>query len=354
MLVEQDICRSNCGHCLLFGWLLALGRANCKSPTMIEIATIADAVPLPATPEGWFDYGYTPLADGRLVLIRTRKDVHSEHMRWWEAAKGGWRSPKYPKVWDDDMRLSIFDGRTESNVAVMPSGVHPIVDQMADGRWLVAGSRAQEGEKNGRIYAVDGRVEHTMILGDGIENLLCSPDGTVWVGYFDEGIFGGPNKDGSWPVSSGGIVQFDAVGTPLWSFNEQGRENHSIVDSDAMTLSGTDLWACFYTNFPITRIRGGQPVFWSNSVVGATAIAVKDDMVMLAGGYNEDANRITLVKLDGKSSRELGSLRYGTGKRGAADLLQGRGSVIHIVSDGVWSKVPVYKVAETFSRMRDQ
>jgi hypothetical protein len=66
----------------LIVWPLALGRANCENPTMIEIATIADTVPLLTTPEGWFDYGYTALADGRLALVRTRQDVHAEHMRW--------------------------------------------------------------------------------------------------------------------------------------------------------------------------------------------------------------------------------------------------------------------------------
>ncbi|MGK6321355.1 hypothetical protein [Sphingomonas sp. DT-204] len=216
---------------------------------MIELETIAQMTPLPATPEGWFDYGYTALADGRLALIRTRKNVHAEHMRWWEVVNGGGQSREYPKVWDGDMRLSIFDGIAETDVAVVPSGAHPIVDRMADGRWLVAGSRAGEGEKNGRIHAADGWMKHEMILGDGIENLLCSADGTIWVGYFDEGVFGGPNKDGSWPVSSGGIVQFDASGRVLWSFNERVRENHSIADSYAMTLSGPDLWACFYTDF---------------------------------------------------------------------------------------------------------
>ncbi|MCW4463571.1 hypothetical protein OK349_17830 [Sphingomonas sp. BT-65] len=317
---------------------------------MIELETVAEMIPLPATPEGWFDYGYTALADGRLAVIRTRKDVHAEHMRWWEAVNGDDQSRKYPKVWDADMRLSIFDGIAETDVAIMPSGAHPIVDQMADGRWLVAASRAEEGEKNGRIHAADGRMERKMILGDGIENLLCSTDGTIWVGYFDEGVFGGPNRDGSWPVSSGGIVQFDAFGTPLWSFNEQVRENHSIADSYAMTLSGTDLWACFYTDFPIARISGGEPVFWSNSVAGAKAIAVKDDIVMLGGGYSDDANRITLVKLDGKSSRELGSLRHARGRGGGAGLLQGRGSVMHLVRDGVWSKVSVYKAAAAINR----
>jgi hypothetical protein len=170
----------------------------------------------------------------------------------------------------------------------------------------------KRARKTGVSMPLTDGLSILMILGDGIENLLCSADGTVWVG-FDEGVFGGPNKNGSWPVSSGGIVQFDAAGTPLWSFNEQVRDNHSIAGSCAMTLSGTDLWACFYTDFPIARINGGKPVFWSNSVAGAKAIAVKDDIVMLGGGYSEDANRITLVKLDGESSRELGSFSYGKG-----------------------------------------
>jgi hypothetical protein len=119
-----------------------------------------------------------------------------------------------------------------------------------------------------------------------------------------------------------------------------------------MTLSGTDLWTCFYMDFPIARISGGKPMFWSNSVSGAKAIAVKDDIVMLGGGYSDDANCVTVVKLDGKSSRELGSFRYRRGTRGAAGLLQGRGSVIHIVSDGVWSKVPVYRAVAAISRGR--
>lgn len=319
---------------------------------MIELETVAETIPLPATPKGWFDYSYTALADGRLALIRTRKNVHAEHLLWWEAVNGGDQSRKYSKVWDGEMRLSVFDGIAETDVVVMQSGAHPIVDRTADGKWLVAGSRAAEGEKNGRIHSVDGRMEHQMVLGDGIENLLCSADGTIWVGYFDEGVFGGPNKDGSWPVSSGGIVQFDATGTALWSFNEQVRETHSIADSYAMTLSGTSLWACFYTDFPITRISDGKAVFWSNSVVGAKAIAVKDEIVMLGGGYSDDANRITLITLDGKSSRELGSLRFAKGARGAAGLLQGRGSVMHLVNDGVWSKVSAHKAAMTISRHR--
>jgi hypothetical protein len=310
---------------------------------MIALDTLSEGIPLPPTPQGWFDHGYTALADSRLALIRTCRDVHAEYGRWLKAASAGGPRPAYPSLWDGDLRLSVFDGGAETDVAMVASIAHPFVDRMPDGRWLVAGSRADPGEKNARIHAADGLVEYRMMLGDGIASLLCSPDGTIWVGYFDEGVFGARNKDGSWPVSTGGIVQFDAAGTPLWSFNAQVDSDRMVDDAYAMTLSGTDLWACYYTDFPIARVRGGKPAFWSNRVSGATAIAVKDDLVLLGGGYGADAKRITLVKLDGGSSRELGRIATGPGKGGGATLLQGRGSAMHVVSDGMWYRLKAHQ-----------
>ena len=221
---------------------------------------------------------------------------------------------------------------------------------MIDGSWLIVSPRTKNGVNNARIHAADRSMESEFALGDGIENLFCSPDGTIWVGYFDEGVFAGQNPDGSWPVSSGGIVQFDAEGTPLWSFNEQARAGYSVDDAYAMTLSGTDLWACFYADFPIARISGAKATFWSNSVAGAKAIAVDGDIVMLGGGYDDSANRITLIRLGEGSSDELGSFQFRKEALSRASLLQGRGSIIHIVSDGVWTRVPVCKAAAAVAR----
>jgi hypothetical protein len=276
-----------------------------------------------------------------LALIRTRMDIRAEQLRLHEAMKGGFSPRRHPDLWRDDMLLSVFDGVAETDAVTMPPALHPVADRMPDGRWLVAASRAGLGEKNGRIHAADGRMERTMILGDGIENLFCAPDGTIWVGYFDEGVFGGPHKDGSWPVSSGGIVQFDASGRVLWSFNDRVGEDRPVVDSYAMTLSGSDVWACFYIGFPIVRVRGGEPQFWANAVDGASAIAVNGDLVLLGGGYGAKDNHIAVVKREGDTSRKIGTLRYAPGKPTAAGLMQGRGDMLHIVSDGVWYKVGV-------------
>jgi len=46
---------------------------------MIEASAISHSVPLPAAPDGWFDYGFTALADGRLALVRTQREKIRGH-----------------------------------------------------------------------------------------------------------------------------------------------------------------------------------------------------------------------------------------------------------------------------------
>lgn len=313
---------------------------------MIAASSIAEIKAIPSAPSGWFDYGYTALMDGRLALIRTRTAVHAEYQRWWSAVNSDSPDLRLPTFWNDDVRLSVFNGGAETDVVAVPSGSYPIVDRTADGRWLIASSRAEEGEANARIYSGDGAEEQAFPMGDGIENLLCAPDGTVWVGYFDEGVFGGPNRDGSWPVSSGGIVQFDAGGKPCWLFNEHVQNTRAVADSYAMTLSGSALWACYYTDFPIVRVERGKAKFWANDIAGAKAVAVKDDVVVLAGGYGDETSRIAVVRLERGAARHIGSLSFAASPAGSAGMVQGRGSIMHVVADGLWSKFSVHRVVQ--------
>lgn len=313
---------------------------------MIDISDIAETVPLPAAPAGWFDYGYKALMDGTLALVRTRKDVHAEDLQWWEARDNGDADIRQPNLWNTPIRLSVFDGVAETGAIFVPVRADPIVDRTADGRWIVASARAAQGEINGRIYAPDGTEQQAMQLGDGLSTLLCSPDRTFWVGYFDEGVFGRPNADGRWPVSSGGIVRFDGVGTPLWSFNGDAHVEYAVDDCYAMTLAGDVLWTCFYSDFRIVRVEGGKVLSWPNAITGASAIATKDDVVLLAGGYGENAGRIAVVTADGNASRELGQLRFPPMRRGRAGLVQGRGGTLHVVNDGLWSRVSVWRAAQ--------
>jgi hypothetical protein len=132
---------------------------------VIEASAIADCVPLPAAPDGWFDYGYTALDDGHLALLRTQRNIHREYRRYRETFEGGFPTIAPPKVWPDRLRLSVFDGKEESDVVIVPSGWHPKVDRMREGQWIVASSRAGPAERNGRIYSPDGKELAAIVPG---------------------------------------------------------------------------------------------------------------------------------------------------------------------------------------------
>ena len=92
---------------------------------------------------------------------------------------------------------------------------HITVQPMPGGRFLVAGARCRwrrDGpDRNGVLYDTDGQVVAEGVLGDGIGHVLATSDGQVWIGYFDEGIYGnyGWGQAGTEePVGAYGIVRF--------------------------------------------------------------------------------------------------------------------------------------------------
>ena len=187
--------------------------------------------PLPEPPVGWFDCGYAVLMDGALALLRADHDIHAEYAQW--RARKDITEPQ-PQLRDVRARISTFDGAAEHEAIEVPFGFWPAIDRLSDGRWLLADSRAAPGETNGRLYAPDGTPAGAIALGDGIEHIRCAADGTIWVGYFDEGVFSGQNKEGGWPISSSGIARFASDGTVLWSFN--ARDGAGLFVSDCYSL----------------------------------------------------------------------------------------------------------------------
>jgi hypothetical protein len=213
------------------------------------------------------------------------------------------------------------------------NGLAPDYRPTADGRWVVVSARADAKDANAIILSPDGRPSHSFAAGDGIEHVRCAPDGSIWIGYFDEGIFGGT-------LGAGGIVRFGNNGQPLWTYNDEVRGGKSFIDDCyAMTLLGNDLWTCFYSDFPIARIADGKETSWRNSVSGAKALAIEGSTVLLAGGYTLEQTRLAVLELKGEEAKSLGSYHHLAMKDAA--LLQGQSNTLHIVSGGVWSRMTV-------------
>ncbi len=325
---------------------------------MTQQTPLFSETPLPTPPDGWFDYGYRVLMDGRLALIRTRTDIHAlwrkrgedemadsplyniSHPGLWaaDAEWRGWysavdaayaaRAPddyrrlgQRRKSSETEIRLSIFDGARETEPITVPHGHQALVDRTAGGHWLVISHAVSSAprEHSATLYATDGRQVGVLRLGRGIEAVLCSPDGTIWAGYGDQSIFDPPDKDGG-PISRGGLVQFAASGAPIWAFNRNAALNSSSVyvrDCPVMTLTGTTLWAWvpnlqMKTDAPATllvRIRDGTLSLFASALDEGSEIAVAEDTLLIAGAHYEAANRIVVATIGESSITGVGRLR---------------------------------------------
>jgi len=307
-------------------------------------APLGDSVAVPAAPSGWFAYGYALLLNGDLALVRTERDIHAEYAN--VRREGSGEGAEDPRLSREDwrVRLSTFDGTSESEAIEVSSGLWPQIDRLPDGRWVVVASRAEPGEKNARMFGADGMPAGEFALSDGIQDVRCALDGTIWTGYLDEGVDASPDADGGSPVSTAGLAQFGIDGRLLWNFNAENRAGIHVDGSAALTVDGHRVWCCPHFQYPIVRIENGSVDYWQNDILQSRALAVEGDCVLLASDYVEgEKHRLVLVRLLGDRSERLGDLQFPMPPQGAG-LVQGRGAELHVVAQGRWTRIGVAAV----------
>ncbi|WP_440117757.1 hypothetical protein [Paenibacillus sp. QZ-Y1] len=75
---------------------------------------------------------------------------------------------------------------------------------------------------------MDGNTIREFLLGDGIQSVQVTKNGTIWTSYFDEGVFG--NNGWSNPIGSQGLVAWDEHGNKLY-------EDHAADIADCYALN---------------------------------------------------------------------------------------------------------------------
>ena len=225
---------------------------------------------------------------------------------------------------------------------------HVTVQPMPGGRFLVAGARCRwrrDGpDRNGVLYDADGQVVAEGVLGDGIGHVLATSGGQVWVGYFDEGIYGNygwGQADTEEPVGAYGIVRFSPGLEPVWhypKYTEVGPWD-AVSDCYALNVDDTGAWACYDSAFPVVRIRDDAVRSWHNDIQGASALAVAGSRAALFGGYGPDHDRLALTELSAGRARPAGQYRVvlpGGQPLPAGTQVTGRGSRLHFLSGTSW------------------
>lgn len=250
------------------------------------------------------------------------------------------------------VRVTTYTPEATHTVAIwdltLPS---PHVQPLPGGRILLVGSRCQwydEGaDHNAAIYDSDGNLVAEGVLGDGIGRLATTPEGRIWVGYFDEGIFGnfgwGVSMGGATPIGAPGLVCFDDSFTPVWSFAEAAADVGSISDCYCLNVTGETAWVSYYTDFPVVRADTTGATGWRTDGDAAYVLLADEATrrVALFSGYgasNRDRLRVgTLDDATGEVSWQQSRwLVLPDGSKLPSSFIHGRGGTLHVLAGTEW------------------
>ena len=154
--------------------------------------------------------------------------------------------------------------------------------------YLCIVARCAPEEHNAFLFDAQGQLLRSWHVGDGIEDVQISPNGKIWVSYFDEGVFGDT------PMGEQGLVCFNLLGELLFEFIKDCPAMPKMCDgmADCYALnvaSNRDTWLCYYTNFSLVHLR--ELTFKEAfppppEMIGSHAFAVCDWRRLFVGGYH--------------------------------------------------------------------
>lgn len=283
----------------------------------------------------------------RLVLATSPSDPEQSYAGRDE--RPGWAT--FPHSVADEsypVRIELFDpqGRSAA-VATSLSVAFPHMDTTPDGGFLVVGTRARYTssgpESNAIVLDTKGHVVRSFCVGDGVEHVQVTPSGKIWVGYFDEGVYGNygwGSPDGPEPLGRAGLVRWSLDGEHEYGFST-AEGPYWIDDCYALSVIGEDAWACYYSDFPVVRVRpNGSVTTWACGVAGARGLAVLGaERVGHVGGYDGLHDRLVVSELgDGRcaGTRTLQLVTPEGAELPADARVFARGSAIHALMNGRW------------------
>jgi hypothetical protein len=202
-------------------------------------------------------------------------------------------------------------------------------------------------ETNATVFDERGAATLERCVGDGVAHVQTTPSGAVWIGYFDEGVYGnlGWGEPGApSPIGASGLLRTGSDLEIDWRY--PGDELLPIDDCYALNVDGETCWAYFYADFALARIEHGNLRLWATDVDGAGAFATDGERVALAGGYGKERDRLVLGRL-GAEFRRLRRfrLRMSDGRALPAEAtMVGRGDTLHVFVGREWYRLGLSEI----------
>ncbi|MFJ5966808.1 hypothetical protein [Streptomyces sp. NPDC093060] len=264
-------------------------------------------------------------------LPRTYRDRHIVHSSVDAFGRAHWLlTEQPPENLDTDpydaLVVTVGEGACHETYlhAVLPR--RPRVEALPDGGFVLAAPRADTSDgQQVQVFDALGRATGTFRVGDGIEHLLADRAGDLWLGYFDEGVYGDA-------LSAPGLRRWSITGEPLWSYSPVPGAGQ-IDDCYTLNVAGRTAWACPYACFPLIEVDEGQVVrVRQNPVRGANGLSVLGERAVFFSGYGDDRDRLVDCRLTETSVEPVAEsrlVRPDGGRLGRRRVVS-RGSRIHV------------------------
>ncbi len=186
--------------------------------------------------------------------------------------------------------------------------VQPLHEHM-----LLVGARAayhgqDRFDRNARVWSRNGVKVRDFLLGDGIQNVQVTREGTIWTSYFDEGVYG--NYGWSDPIGASGLIAWDAEGTIRY-------KNTAALIDDCYALnvvSEQEIWFYYYSDFQLGHITTGvntqssQVAFINPGISGSSGFCTDGKHFLFEAGYDRNGTSFRFKTLDTPTQLNAGSL----------------------------------------------
>ncbi|WP_285600222.1 hypothetical protein [Kineosporia sp. NBRC 101731] len=194
-----------------------------------------------------------------------------------------------------------LDSKQVSGAIDVESDLRPsFVQPLPGGRVLLAAARARNAGPNGEVWTPDGDLEHRGHLGDAIGELLTTPSGKVWVGYFDEAI-GGSGPEGH------GLARFNHDLTVDWLYSPNAGLPY-ISDCYTLNLDAETAHFCPYTDFHVMSASGDEVTDWGASPYRfAHGMLAKGTDRAFLGGWGAEYGVVTLARISQDGVHRVGT-----------------------------------------------
>lgn len=311
---------------------------------MLELSPLS-VTRLPDKPQ-FTVVSYSVGFEGSALRLLVRSDV-TRHVFGRQENPGSASFPLTRAKEEYDATLEVTGSHSSYEIELKGlSDTFPLVQLLPDGNALLVSTRCKRfgdgtHEFNARIYDTHGVLQTEFLLGDGIQHLQTDKRGNIWVGYFDEGVYGNFGWGGSGiagPVGAAGLLCFNTLGEKLWKYQPVSGTDF-ISDVYALNVFGDEAWAYYYTDFPVIRIGRDRRVdAWTTETAGARAFAVGSLNLLMFGGYGDERTAARWLRLVDHKARleEDVSLALTDGGNLAEATVTGRGHVLHVFADDFW------------------